>query len=300
MKIRQTRIFGDIVTDPFKLILRNIKVLFPFSMLYIFLPVAIALGANSYLEVDTSTSTSLEIILTIIAGVTAFIGFLNTTTTAFSLTNSAQELGFENVDRQTLKKNFFKIYARNFTFTFSSMIIFAGIGGFFFLFVSNIPMIGAVIIFLAFILFLFYLGPLWFLANSIYLFQKDSSFTSSFSIARDYMMDHYVGTWGTFIVSGIIFIVLRISFVMPFSIIYMVLLYYTDILFDNDAILTIIALTQSTILAFTGTFLIQYFIISIFFKYFDLDEKEHGYNLLARIEEIGETTESYFENEGEY
>ncbi len=298
--LRKTRKLGEILTDPFKLIFRNIKAIFMFNLVYIFLPMILGLTGFSYLQTQLIDFDISIIPIVIIAIVILFIAGINSMVSTYAIIRSAEEDGFEKIEYKSLQQHFFRRYKKGLIFTLSIALLIIGVGLFFAVSISISPVIAAILGFLLFFAAILYIGPLYYLADACYMYENDLDLAEAFGRGREYMAEHWPLIFGTFIVASIIYSFLNYSFAIPFGLIGMLLIDFTDLSDPTSYSFILFNLVQNTISAFFSSFLVQYIGICMYFKYFDLEEQKHGYYMLEKIEKIGQAKAQYFENEGDF
>ena len=302
MLVKKRREFGEVLTDPFKLIFRNLKAIFSFNMIYIFVPLAIGMGLIGYLQSSLVNMMDFDAIpwkYALLGIVALMISGVHTSASTFAIIKSAEEDGFENLSFDSISNNFKEVYQRNLVFFFSMLaiaILFMIVVVFL---IMSVPIFGAILMFFFGIAMFFYVGPLMYLAMTIFLYNDDVGFGESFGKSRDYMGSHWGSIFGTFIVSILINMVLQYTFTIPFLLLFFVL-GDASTFFEDPTAMTPLLLVQNVVISFLSSFLVQYVGMCMYFKYFDLYEHKFGKNLLDKISNIGEQETSYFDNEGEY
>ena len=300
LELRKRRSFGDILTDPFKLIFRNIKAIFIFNLLYTFLPLVIGLGGIAYFQTKFIQGEGYNILIGIISLICLLISAVNVFASTYAIIKTADVEGVEGFNYHDIKGHFFNKYGKVIVFSLVCFLLFALIIGLIALSsMLSIALVVILMIFLFLVLF-FYLSPLYYMAFNIYTYEEHMDLAEAFGKARDYLSEHWGSIFGIFIVSSIIYSTLNYTFAIPFTLIGLLFMDFTEIAQGQSDTFLVYNILQQTITAFFTSFLAQYIGIALFFKYFDLEEQQFGYNILKKIDQIGESTNQYFENEGEY
>lgn len=300
LKVRKRRNFGDILTDPFKLIFRNLKSIFVFNLMYIFLPLVIGMGGITFIQFQYIKTGNFPVLVTIIAGICLFISGINIFASTYAIVKTADQKGFEDIEYQDIQQHFFNKYTRNLLFVLVVSIVGAVLMGLVGLSALISPVILVILAVISAFIVILYVYPMLYLASNIYLFEKRMDIAESFGKAREYLSENWGLVFSTFMVASVIYSFLSYTFAIPFALIGLLLMDFSEFATGQTDTALAFSMVQQTVSAFFTSFLFQYIGICMYFKYFDLEEKQYGFNLLERIQQIGETKNSYFENEGEF
>ena len=304
LTVQRKREIGELLTDPFKFIFRNLKAITVFLLPYIMLPFIVAFVFMTQFQMDilseaTQFDTPGNLIKIAIMILGLIIATLHAPLASVCIIKSAIEDGGHDIQHETLTQNFSKLYWRNVKWIITSALI-VGIPSFLFVFlVVSAPVIG-VILFLIFLLAAFlYLVPLLLYAYFSFLLNSDLTLTDSFAKGKE-ILDNYWGiSIGMIFLSGIVSNMLQYMIMIPYLILIMVLGTAFD--FGTDSSLYAGVMTiQNVIYGFALCYLLLYSTIVYLLKYYDIQEQENGTNMLKQITAIGAQENSYFDNEGSY
>lgn len=299
--VRKKRELGTIISDAFRLIFRNLKPISYVLALYVFLPFSIAfigffmIQANM-VNFDTPSliiGGSLFLFFGIIA--TIHLGLI-----CFSILRAGQEMDANEIDTTTLLRIFKGSYTRNLLFwgatTLFSILIFGVIGLLFYI----QPFLGG-LIGVVFVLFLmFYLYPIILYAYRLYLEDKTLSYSAAFQKGRLYTDSYWGSSIGVYFISGIVSNFVQYTFIIPFSIIALLLGTVTSIESSDSMMANPLMMAQYASMALGFSYLFLFGYLTMFLKSYDIEEKLYGNGMLEKIDKIGTVQESFFDNEGSY
>lgn len=304
LTVQRKREIGELLTDPFKFIFRNLKAITVFLLPYIMLPFIVAFVLMTQFQMDILADASQfdtpgNLIKIVIMVIGLIIATLHAPLASVCIVKSAIEDGGHDIQHASLTQNFSKLYWRNVKWIIASALI-IGIPSFLFVFlVVSAPVIG-VILFLIFLLAAFlYLVPLLLYAYFSFLLNSDLTLTDSFAKGKE-ILDNYWGiSIGMIFLSGIVSNMLQYMIMIPYLILIMVLGTAFDFGADSSLYAGVMTI-QNVIYGFALCYLLLYSTIVYLLKYYDILEQENGTNMLKQITAIGAQENSYFDNEGSY
>lgn len=305
LRVKTIREFGDLISDPFKIIFRNLKEISKMLVFYIFLPFIISMVCFSVFQIKILNITEMEfdglfIAMTIIALVTMFISYLHAGLCAYSILQVANEDGIENVSYDRVNGLFKSLYLKNLKFVFIISILLGLIFGLMIGTVAISPGLGVVIIFLLMIFLFFYIMPLIIMSWISYLdIDNKLGLEDAISQGRNYVNDYYGSILGIIIVTMIVSGTLQYTFILPLSLI--------NIIFSTSYSMELGSTTYNTYLiiqngltAVALAYLIIYTSMVHVMKYYDIRERKYGFSTIEKIKQMGVQKESFFENEGDF
>lgn len=307
------REFGEVIGDSFKVFFKNFKNFalgFLIFVMPIFLLSAIAvtiLGGDALKSVVSGDSSSLldGDIVGFLAGFGIFyIGLLVCYVFIYCVVYSGikayRQNGDEKFEFGELKNNFFKyIIPVGVAYLFILFTIMGGsilIGG---LGVAIHPVFGGFLVVLLLPL-IFYFSIICSLMPFIRV-EEDAGLMESFHRSRYLVKDNWWSVFGVYLVASLIASVISSIFSIPYYIfIFMSALSGID---NGGEGIEKIGMTMAIyfLISILGSmFTSMYAQVAISLKYYDLVENKDNVNLNEKIDSLGNTNESFFENEGEY
>ena len=301
--VRNKREFGEVITDSFKIIFRNLQDISMFYGLYTILPMTVALLFIFQLQINylggiegmNLDQKMYPILFTIMAG---FFGYLHMNLSSAVILLVGDEAGAEKIEFSELNKKFLGFYKRNLIFHAETMITFAFILIVFGIITVAIPPLGfSILVIFAFSFFL-YLYPLIHYSYMHYLMDNNLTVFQSFIKGKEFLTSSWGESIGVIFVTGIINNFLQYSIIIPYMLVALLMGTSTSYFEnpDNYAILTTI---QNLIISFFLTFLLLYSSMSLLLKFYDILERKTGSLMIEKIDAIGMKKDLYFENEGD-
>lgn len=319
--LRQRREFGDVLGDALKFLKINLQPILTVFLTYVF-PVflipfliilllgylPIFLGAFS---LDPGEVIDPTIVMGSVMGmfvsmaifmIFMVIGYMLMNLTVFGAFLAYEENGYEKVTVGEIKK---KIKEKFVNYLVSLLVIIPLIIALYFLFILIMGI--SAFLGVAFVFIVFLIGfPvfIWFWINIVNFswirIREDIGVGQGFSRAFALNKGSWWSMFGVVIVSGIISTILSYAFSLPFHI----LSGFADISgfggTESTTFMVILAGLGFLVYMLGSAFVQQYNTASTIMKYYDQVEKKDGSSISARIDELGEDTSSFFENEGEY
>lgn len=302
------RDFGSIITDAFQFIKLNGSIIFRAYLIYI-LPIILLMGVMSYftqisLSTIDPTTADINSASTIFVQAASIIGFLlvcmivilailNATAISYK-ENGMKPVSFEVLNKKIKQTILSQLLAVIVQFLCSyGIIIVAAL----FLFIS-IPL-GVFLMVIAFFAVMYFYVVYSILP--IALIDRDKGLSDAFSSCARLINDNWWSTFGVFGIGSIIAGFMSYIFVIPATIVGMMLSFGLESTEITESIFSRGLLAIVSIVDLIGRSVSYIYIGSIFvIKYYDLVERKDNTNLKARIAAIGVREDSFFENEGEF
>jgi len=319
--LNQRRDFGDVIGDGLKFMKINFKPMFTVFLTYVvpvfliplvlilfmgYLP--IFLGAFSINPGDTiDPSTVMGSMIGILMGMLVFMVFVVIAYMIINLTVYGAFLAYEDNGNEVVTVDQIKGYIKSKfgNYLISLLILLPILIGVYIL-TFVMAMVGAVLgVFAVLVTFtVLGCGFLWFFISIINFswirVKEEVDIGEGFRRAFYLTKQNWWSTFGVLFVAGIVTTIASYAFSIPFH----TALGFADISgFDSGGSSTtmiIIAGFGFLIYMLGSTYVQQFSSVCIIMKYYDQVEMKDGSSIAAQIDELGESNDSFFENEGEY
>lgn len=307
LQLRKKRQLGDIITDSFALIKYYFKPILRVFLLYI-LPFVILTGyCYGYFmqgftakftdnPVEALTSINPLVLILFLLGSMMTYGLLYT---AIFGVMSLHEKGTNDLDDGDylsgfVWSNFIKVIGA-FLFMYMILILPILLAG-----LASIisPVLSGILIFILVFVLLYYAIPFSFIPFSSVI--ENSGYSEALTKAIRLSSGNWWSTFGILLVAGIIGYFLSFVFTLPMQ---MMTSFgqLSDIDSESISQTTGIKYGLAGILAFIGNSASSIFVgFCLCLKYFDLVERNDGSGLAQRIDNLGDSDQKFYENEGEY
>ncbi len=305
------REFGEIIGDAFKIFFKNFKV-YSFGFLVFVIPIFMLLGIaiisvggdtlNKMMNNDIiGMAGDLGALVTglglLYAGL--YLCYMSTYTLVYAGLKAYRENGDEEFSFDELKENFLKyIIPVSATFFLIMLVVIGAV--FFPIFILGIISPALVFIAVLFIMpFVLYLAIITSLMPFIRV-EEELSFIESYHRSKYLIKENWWSVFGVLFVAGLIAGLIAVVFNVPY------LVFTTGAALGGiggeegiESVSLMVAL--SYLLGLIGSlFTSMYTQIALGLKYYDLVEKKDSTKLLDKIDTLGKSNDSFFENEGEY
>ena len=319
--LNQRRDFGDVIGDGLKFMKINFKPMLNVFLTYViptfFLPLLIILalgylpiflGAFSLDSADQmDPSAAMGSMMAILSGMLIFmifaaIGYMLLNLTVFGAFLAYEENGNMEVTAEQIKskiKEKFSNYLISLLVLFSVMLL---------LYIATLLVVtisaflGVAVVFIAF--FIAGLAFVWFAINIVNFswirIREDVGIGEAFSRAFALTKNDWWSTFGVVFVASLMTTIAGYAFSVPFH----MLSSFAGIsgLEGPDSASSLVLLAGLGFLVYmVGTaYVQQYLSACTIMKYFDQVEQKDGSSIASQIDQLGDSEERFFENEGEY
>lgn len=319
--LKQRREFGDVIGDALKFMKINFQPMLTVFLTYVipvFLIPLVIILALGYLPVFlgafsldagevTDPSVIMGSLMGMFVGMAVFvifmiIGYMLMNLTVFGTFLAYEENENEKVTVAQIKE---KIKAKFANYLISLLVIIPLMVVVYLLFIFILGVsafLGVAVVFIVFLLAFPAFIWLWInIVNFSWIrIREDIGVGEGFSRAFSLNKGSWWSMFGVVIVSGLISTILSYAFSVPFHIFSS----FAGISgfggTESTTMMVVIAGVGFLIYMLGSAYVQQYNTVSTIVKYYDQIEKRDGSSIAAQIDELGDETDSFFENEGEY
>lgn len=305
--LNQKRDFGNIISDGFTFVKRTFKLQGEFFLLLVLPVLLFAIFSMYFVFSDLSAEVLIEqgsfsLFQTgkfILAYGGLIIAFLLFYYIIYSIAIQYEQNGNQVPEKEAVTRYMRENAGRYLLYFFVVIVLIIAIAALAFMFFFASPVIGGLVIFLLAIAAFFFV-PYFSIFPIVYLRERKGLVEAMQDTIR-LIKGNWWPTFGVVFITNIIGSFASYVFIIPIYILMIINMFGTG---DNPANtgddLGFYMSLMMIVSMLSGVIILTYTTSAILLKYFDLKERKDNVSIFDKIDQIGESESSIFENEGDY